>query len=207
MNGGDSMGSRVMHAVIAYEVSLQLNVEDSSLFILGGIAPDSVSDKKLSHFFKGDVKSYDRSGDFSGFLEKYGDLNDDYIMGYFTHIVADDLWLSTFYLPWLRYYMADDESYQHRYYKDFESFNGILNERYPQLKKIVGEIKVPTDLQEVSIISKEGLEELLKDIVNDLEDNHIEELDIFKYDQIVSYLKTAVEKSVYLIKEYEAGRL
>lgn len=207
MNGGDNMGSRVMHALIAYEVSLKLNVEDASLFILGGIAPDSVSDKKLSHFFKGDVKEYNRVGDFEGFLAKHGDLNDDYIMGYFTHIVADDLWLSTFYLPWLRYYMAEDESYQKRYYKDFESFNGILNKQYPELKKIINEISVPENLKEVSVISKEGLEVLLKDIVADLEENKIEELDIFRYDQIVSYLRTAVEKSIYLIREYEAGRL
>lgn len=201
------MGSRVMHAYIAYEVSLKLNVEDTSLFILGGVAADSVSDKKLSHFFKGDVKTYDRVGDFSGFLAKHGDLNDPYIMGYFTHIVADDLWLSTFYLPWLRYYMADDESYQKRYYKDFESFNGIINEKCPKLRDIVNDIVVPNDLRNVSIISKNDLEDLVKDIVADLKYNEIEDLDIFRYDQIMSYLKTAIDKSVYLIKEYEAGRL
>jgi hypothetical protein len=48
------MGSRLMHTIIAHEVASRYQIKDSSSFILGGIAPDAVSPKDFSHFYKGE---------------------------------------------------------------------------------------------------------------------------------------------------------
>jgi hypothetical protein len=57
------MGSRIMQLVIANRIAECLSIEDRTPFLLGGIAPDSVSPKDLSHFFKGEVQDYSRSID------------------------------------------------------------------------------------------------------------------------------------------------
>ena len=97
------MGSRVMHLVIANRIAENLSIEDRTPFLLGGIAPDAVAPKDLSHFFTGDVQDYSRSIDYKGFLDKYrSQAENHYLLGYFTHLIADDIWLKGFYLPWLK---------------------------------------------------------------------------------------------------------
>lgn len=55
-----------MHLVIANRIAECLSLEDRTPFLLGGIAPDAVSPKDLSHFFIGDVKDYSRTIDYNG---------------------------------------------------------------------------------------------------------------------------------------------
>ena len=76
------MGSRIMHLVIANKIAESLSIEDKTAFLLGGIAPDAVSPKDLSHFFKGEVQDYSRSIDYKGFLHKYSSqVENHYILG------------------------------------------------------------------------------------------------------------------------------
>jgi len=97
------MGSRIMHLVIANRIAECLSIEDRTSFLLGGIAPDAVTPKEVSHFFKGNVQDYSRYIDYKGFLDKYSSQAENhYILGYFTHLIADDIWLKGFYLPWLK---------------------------------------------------------------------------------------------------------
>lgn len=61
------MGSRIMHLVIANRIAECLSIADRTPFLLGGIAPDAVSPKDLSHFFKGEVQDYSRYIDYKDF--------------------------------------------------------------------------------------------------------------------------------------------
>ena len=55
--------------------------------------------KTISHFFIGEVQDYSRSVDYKGFLNKYSSQVESlYILGYYTHLIADDIWLKGFYL-------------------------------------------------------------------------------------------------------------
>ncbi|GAA0462237.1 hypothetical protein GCM10008935_17200 [Alkalibacillus silvisoli] len=86
------MGSRIMHLIIANRILKEIQVKDSTSFLLGGIAPDAVSPKDDSHFYIGDQSAFTRAIDYEGFLTKYHALSDyNYILGYYTHLIADDL--------------------------------------------------------------------------------------------------------------------
>lgn len=47
------MGSRIMHLLVADMAAEKLKIRDKASFLLGGIAPDAVSPKELSHFYTG----------------------------------------------------------------------------------------------------------------------------------------------------------
>lgn len=88
-----------MHVIIANKIADNLSIKDKTSFLIGGIAADAASQKDSSHFFKGDVKDYSRYIDYNEFVHKYGlNKNSDYILGYYTHLIADDIWLKGFYL-------------------------------------------------------------------------------------------------------------
>ena len=138
------MGSRIMHLIIANRIAECLSIEDKTPFLLGGIAPDAVSPKDLSHFFIGEVQDYSRSIDYKGFLHKYSSqVENHYILGYFTHLIADDIWLKGFYLPWLRNRMDVDKELFNLYHNDFRLLNGKLLEYYgftDELRKTLSDI-------------------------------------------------------------------
>src|SRR5699024_5661918 len=71
---------------------------------LGGLAPDAVTtDKEASHFYRGKHKEYTRRIAYEEFYDKYSDHpQQDYILGYYCHLIADDLWLTGFFSPWLK---------------------------------------------------------------------------------------------------------
>lgn len=84
------MGSRVMHSIIANEIASRLKMEDRAAFLLGGVAPDVISPKDLSHFYKGNTDDYTRRIDYKSFLDKYrSKSHSPYILGYYTHLIAD----------------------------------------------------------------------------------------------------------------------
>src|SRR5690554_6448788 len=102
------MGSRIMHLIIASEIAKKLSVTERKAFLLGGIAPDAVSPKELSHFFEGNHNDFSRRISYEKFYKKYSKYDhSDYILGYYTHLIADDLWLKGFYLPWLKNRLVD----------------------------------------------------------------------------------------------------
>lgn len=199
------MGSRIMHLVIANRIAECLSIEDKTPFILGGIAPDAVSPKDLSHFFKGDVQNYSRRIDYKGFLHKYSSqVESHYILGYFTHLISDDIWLNGFYLPWLKNRMEANKEVFNLYHNDFQLLNGKLLEYYDftdELRKMLS-FPLPTifDLQEVK---STDVEKFVPYVLGDMEyDKEVinEKLNVFTFDQIVGYIETSVDKGLLNIK-------
>lgn len=191
-----------MHLIIANRIAERLSIEDKATFLLGGIAPDAVSPKDLSHFYKGE--GYSRSIDYKGFLDKYSSLvESNYILGYFTHLIADDLWLTGFYLPWLKNRMEVDELVITLYHDDFRLLNGKLLEYYgfkDELIKILCSNPTIYDLQEVN---SKDVEELIPSVLGDMEyDKEVvnKRLDIFTFSQIIGYIETSVDKGILSLK-------
>ncbi len=179
-------------------------MEDKKSFLLGGIAPDAVSPKELSHFFKGELQDYSRRIDYKGFLDKYHlQTESDYITGYFVHLIADDLWLNGFYLPWLKNRMEADKELSNLYYQDFRLLNAKLLEHYGcanELKHMFRSLPTICDLQEVK---SQDVESFLPDVINDMEydeDAINEKLNVFTFDQIIGYIETSVDKGLVLMK-------
>ena len=198
------MGSRIMHLVIANRIAEQLSIEDKTTFLLGGIAPDAVSPKDLSHFFKGEEQDYSRSIDYKGFLDKYSSLAEShYILGYFTHLIADDIWLKGFYLPWLKNRMEVDKEILNLYHNDFRLLNGKLLDYYgfkDEFKEMLCDTPAILNLQEVK---SKDVEEFIPYVVGDMEYGKEvinEKLHVFTFNQIICYIETSVDKGLMSIK-------
>jgi len=194
-----------MHLIIANRIAEKLSVTNRSAFLLGGIAPDAVSPKDLSHFFAGDVQDFSRMIDYSGFLDKYRTLpQNDYILGYYTHLIADDLWLKGFYLPWLKNRMEQDPNILALYHEDFRLLNAKLLDYYgldSELLKEMEHSSAMVNLEEVTI--KDVLDFLpyvkgdMQYPLHDLETP----LKVFTLEQIVGYVETSVDKVIIHINK------
>ena len=199
------MGSRIMHVIIANKIAARLAIEDRTLFLLGSIAPDAVTTKNESHFFIGEHQDYSRSVDYKGFLNKYSSLAEShYILGYYTHLIADEIWLKGFYLPWLRNRMGADKDIKGLYHNDFRLLNGKLLNHYglrDELKKTLAYIPTINDLQEVK---SKDVKEFVPIVLGDMEyekDVLNEKLHVFMFDQIVGYIETCVDMGVLHLKQ------
>lgn len=191
-----------MHLIIGNKIANSLSIEDKTLFLLGSIAPDAVfsfEEKNLSHFFIGEVKDYSRRVDYKGFLNKYSSIVENtnpYILGYYTHLIADDIFLRGFNLSWLRNRMEADEGLYKLYHNDFQILNGKLLEYYDftgEIRKQLSHIPTILDLEEVKSVDVEKFVPL---VLGDMEyDKKVinEQLNVFTFNQIIGYIETAVE--------------
>lgn len=90
------MGSRLIHAAIAQKLMTIHSFLDDAFF-LGNEAPDA---DKTSDLTKGDTHFLVPSNrgtqriDLRQFLTQYpSSLTNNFMLGYYTHLVADELWL------------------------------------------------------------------------------------------------------------------
>lgn len=198
------MGSRIMHLVIANRIADCLSIEDRTSFLLGSVAPDAVSPKDTSHFFKGEVRDHSRHIDYKGFLHKYRFLVDShYILGYFTHLIADDIWLKGFNLPWLRNRMEANQELYRLSHHDFRLLNGKILEYYgftDELSTKLRHLPAILDLEEVTSQDvKEFIPYVLDDMAYDKEALN-ENLHVYTLDQIIGYIETSVDLGILKIK-------
>ncbi|GIP29380.1 hypothetical protein J23TS9_45100 [Paenibacillus sp. J23TS9] len=190
--------------VIANRIAESLSIEDKGLFLLGSIAPDAVSPKDLSHFFKGEIQDYSRYIDYKGFLHKYSkQIESQYILGYFTHLIADDIWLKGFNLPWLRNRMEADKELYNLSHNDFRLLNGKLLEYYgytDELREMISYHPTIFDLEEVK---SKDVEEFIPFALEDLDyDKEVinEKLNVFTFTQIIGYIETSVDVGLLNLK-------
>jgi len=201
---GLAMGSRIMHLVIANRIAECLSIEDRTSFLLGGIAPDAVIPKEVSHFFKGNVQDYSRYIDYKGFLDKYSSQADShYILGYFTHLIADDLWLKDFYLPWLKNRMESNKELVNLYHNDFQLLDGKLLEYYDFTDELREMLSYPPTIFDLQEVKSKDVEEFIPYVVSNLEyEQEVinDKLNVFTFNQIVGYIETSVDKGLMNIK-------
>lgn len=91
------MASAVMHLAIAKRINEKLKLNEKELF-LGTIAPDTSAivgmDKTITHF---KTPKDERLPDIDYFYSKYKNyLNNPYDIGYYIHLLTDELWLKEF---------------------------------------------------------------------------------------------------------------
>lgn len=91
------MASSMIHITVASEINKKINRDKSKLFI-GTIAPDIsklIGQTKIgTHFLDNEATDLPNLGRF---LAKYaGNLNDDFVLGYYIHLYTDYLWFKYF---------------------------------------------------------------------------------------------------------------
>lgn len=134
------MASALMHMAVAKKVNDKLKC-DERYFFLGPIAPDIGKElkipRKITHFTDGTTDT----PDLNKFYQKYhSELNNDYELGYFVHLIVDVLWFEEF----LKNYKSDDscilkngekinvseEEYCKLIYNDYTNLNAKLLDYY-----------------------------------------------------------------------------
>lgn len=196
-----------MHSIIGNRIADALSLNDKTSYLLGNIAPDAVFSfeiKNSSHFFKGEVQDFSRYVDYKGFLEKYNSQKENlYILGYYVHLITDDIWLKGFNLPWLRNRMEADEGLYKLYHNDFRILNGKLIEYYScenELREAFSHFPTIVDLDEVkSTDVKKLVPYVLEDMEYDENDLN-EQLNVFTFNQIIGYIETSIEVGLYNLK-------
>jgi len=198
------MGSRIMHLIIANKIADSLAIKDKGSFLIGGIAPDAVPTKDISHFFKGEVQDYTRYIDYQGFLHTYRSHRESYyILGYFTHLIADDIWLQGFNLAWLKNRMEADEGLYKLYHHDFRLLNGKLLEYYGVKDELRSWLSIQTTIMDLQEVKASEVEQFIPSALGDMEydqDELNESLHVFTFDQIVGYIETSVDKGLIHLK-------
>ncbi|WP_193554836.1 hydrolase [Halobacillus salinus] len=200
----------MMHLLIAHGVTEQCWIEDKTAFLLGSLAPDAAFDKELSHFYIGEVEDYSRQVDVHAFIRKYEtDQHMDYIKGYYTHLIADQLWLKGFYLSWLKNRMNHDENLYQRYHSDFRHLNGKLIEHYGVRETLLSKIQELHGVLPMDEVEPHLLERFLVETREDFQFDSkslSETLRVFTLDQIIGYVETGAHQSVLALKSMQAPR-
>ena len=181
-----------------------MSLKNKTAFLLGGIAPDAVSSKESSHFFRGDHVDYSRYVAYQEFLEKYSSIKDNpYILGYYTHLIADDLWLQGFYVPWLKNRIESDDTIANAYYNDFSLLNGKLLAYYGYKNELVESLNTSTDIINLDEVPEENIQNFIPYVLEDMDYNPRdinESLKVFTLEQVIGYIETSVNKGVFYIK-------
>ncbi|WP_080846261.1 hydrolase [Cytobacillus gottheilii] len=198
------MGSRIMHVIIANRIADELAISDKTSFLIGGIAADAVAPKDMSHFFRGKVDDYSRYIDYNGFIHKYHSYKDtNFIQGYYTHLIADDLWLKGFYLPWLKNRMEADENIFKQYHHDFRLLNGKLIDYYGLKEHLSEALSKRGTIIEIEEVRVNDIEKFIPYVIGDMDYNK-DELDmpltVFTLEQIIGYIETSVDKSLIWLR-------
>jgi hypothetical protein len=198
------MGSRVMHYIISNQIAERLSINDKVSFILGGISPDAVAPKDLSHFFIGEVSDYTRSIDYDGFLEKYDTAkHTSFILGYYTHLIADDIWLKGFYLPWLKNRMENDQTIFSQYHRDFQLLNGKLLNYYALNMDLLKDWEKNSSIFDLEEVKTSDISKFVPYVLGDMDYNKEDidqKLTVFTFEQILGYVETSIDKGLLLIK-------
>lgn len=191
-----------MHCIVSLKLIEKINIQEKGEFLLGGIAADASENKEGSHFFGGDHEDYTRRIAFEKFYDQYKHHeHQSYIQGYYAHLIADHIWLTGFFAPWLKNRIKNDPSIQEKYHNDFSLLNSKLANEYNITASCLhnlGDVDIP-DLQEVCATDVKKLFTILE---SDLQSSAAGSLQVFTLDQIIGYIETSIQVSRQKISQH-----
>ena len=128
------MGSRLMHAAIATLLMAKYHQLDTT-FLVGNEAPDvdkiSQMSKDETHYLVPSNRGTRRIN-LRAFLQEHPEtLSDSFTLGYYTHLLADEVWLTDVFMKVVP--PQDDPrrpAVLERYYEDFKKLNPYLVHKY-----------------------------------------------------------------------------
>lgn len=194
------MASRMMHMLIGEKVAQRLGLPVDPEYILGSIATDAVYErtaKKRSHFYQRntDMRTH---VDIAAFLAKYeSSLTHPFMLGYMTHLIADDVWLKDiYYHNNLHLRMRENPDVLSQAHDDFRTMNGKLVQDYQifGLKDVLESSRL-----DACPVDEVALEDLIRFKGEALQDFTVEPdlyskaLKIYNYEEIRRYFEHAAD--------------
>ena len=114
-------------------------------------------EKGTSHFYAGTTKNYTRRIDYDSFFHKYeSHIDSPFILGYYTHLIADDNWLSGF-STLAKNRIENDETIAPLYYNDFKLLNAKLLHHYDQEQQLFSLLNQEAHIVDIEEVSKENV--------------------------------------------------
>lgn len=200
------VASRVMHAAIGKLVCSKVKLEKNR-FMLGNMAPDAPlnakNGKDISHFALG-VHRDEKAGryiNYEKFIDKYCPrLNDSFFLGYYCHLLADELWHSEIYKKHITPLIEGNEKeLLEEYYCDFMLLNMKLINYYGLNK----EIKIVNDIviDEINIDALVNVIKQFNDDFNVPKNFSTKQLRLMKFQDVINYIEKAAELTVVKIED------
>lgn len=196
------MASAMIHIVVANELNKKLN-RDSNKLLIGTIAPDIARivgiDRNITHFQDIDK----RYPNINNFLVKYKkELNDDFVMGYYIHLLTDYFWYKYFFTE-----LANDNTMitkngvrikldykllNNYIYNDYTNLNIDLIEKYNLDLKIFY-----NEIPEIDDIIKEFPMKDIKKVVDKIgiiiENSNKHKSYLFDIKNVITFINTCVD--------------
>ena len=186
------MGSRLMHAAIAKQLMAKFS-QLGMAFMIGNEAPDvdkiSQMSKDESHYLVPSDRGT-RRVDLQAFLLEHPEtLSDSFALGYYTHLLADEVWLTDVFMKVVP--SQDDPrraTVLERYYQDFKKLNPYLVHKYGlQPLPATATDAVPADFADRACVEK-----LIQDYNADFIGETIGDLEVLNSTQIDVYIANVV---------------
>lgn len=201
------MGSLMMHYCIFSELSKSLKV-NKNRFLMGMLSTDishlAKEPKNKSHFMTVDDNGM-RFVNYYDFYKKYKlKFNDYYFLGYFCHLISDDIWHNLRPTVEVNILPPEERSVAKvKYLNDLRQLNSVIVNNYKLENNIpnIGKLEVDEVMKSVEIdeININLLPQILTQASQYFEDNPQildKPLELFTVDEIKEYINNSVTISL-----------
>lgn len=209
------MASRIMHYLIADLISKEIYISNFSRFGFGAFAPDLASFSSEdshkngihadAHFSCNNHDKGLRGVNWVFFLDKYRYiiLDDDFVLGYYIHLITDAYWLKNIQAKYMYIYPMEERNIMViKGYKDMEKSNELLIRKYKISNKLELIDNVLVDEADMRYSDK-----LLSEFKNDfmIEGTTDKTLKVYNYEAIISFIESCVQKCIIEINALRSG--
>lgn len=193
------MPSRMIHYCIGNEIAKAISL-NSSLFTIGNLSPDAHDGSYYgvvsSHYktaYKPGIDKYPVV-DLGTFKIKYlTKTYDDFILGYYCHLITDDLWSKSVYFECLQCDEVERNIRVEECYHDYYTLNKILIEKF-NLNKVILHVPKQIHIDEITLVN---LQRIVEEFYNDFKINNDNEvLLILTIHFIQHFIKNTVEECI-----------
>ncbi len=183
-----------MHLVIANEVWPHLAEINQTAFLLGNLAPDATLAKQNTHYYAGNHNDLTRRLDLEQYWTDSAREDSSFRLGYYCHLVADEIWLQGFYKSWLKQVITQNRSKQAAYYSDFDAYNAPLAKRLGNF-----------DFEVLKTDATDELFELIKKVEQDAQATTEGTYTMFLPHQFEGYVDTCVIRCRDMVRQKIGG--
>lgn len=206
------MASSMIHLAIAKRVNSVIKKDQNKLFI-GSIAPDIsklIGENKVKSHFLDD--EYTNIPNLEKFLNKYkNNLNDDFVLGYYIHLLTDYLWFKYFITNfWDDNFVTKldgtkvkctDRMLLLYIYNDYTNMNiKIIDEYNIDLKMFYLEIPVLDNI--ITEIPMDKIRILIDNVSRIIENSKINKDMVFNIDNVKKFIDFSSKIIIDKLKEF-----